>query len=93
MNIFLPISLGCSKLRVCNRKIIETVLLSTHNIMFWLRNKKIKFSLHTLNSLSSKSVNNEVCYTGMLFVCFDSLQHSQQFFSHVGTGLPQTSWV
>ena len=23
-----------------------------------------------------------------LFVCFDSLHPSQQFFSHVGTGLP-----
>ena len=25
------------------------VLLSTHNIMFWLRNKKIIFLVHTLN--------------------------------------------
>ena len=41
----------------------------------------------------SKSTNNEVCYTAVLFVWFDSLQHSQQFLSHVGTGFPQTSWV
>ena len=29
--------------------LIEMVLLSTHNIMFWLRNKKIIFLVHTLN--------------------------------------------
>ena len=29
-------------------RLIETVLLSTHN-MFWLRNKKISFLLHTLD--------------------------------------------
>ena len=41
VNIFLPISfnicLGAQK-----NHLIETVLLSTHN-MFWLRNKKISF--------------------------------------------------
>ena len=44
VNIFLSISFnlcfGCSK---------ETALLSTHNIMFWMRNKKTIFSLRTLN--------------------------------------------
>ena len=29
-------------------RLIETVLLSTHNIMFWLRNKKNNFLLRTL---------------------------------------------
>ena len=46
VNIFLPINFnicfGCSKEKN------ETVLLSTPQHMFWLRNKKIKFSLHTL---------------------------------------------
>ena len=35
--MFLPISLN-----MCFGALIETVLLSTHNIMFWLRNKKKK---------------------------------------------------
>ena len=30
-------------------RLIETVLLSTHNIMFWFRNKEISFLLHILN--------------------------------------------
>ena len=30
------------------KRLTETVLLNTHN-MFWSRNKKIKFSLHTLS--------------------------------------------
>ena len=39
-------------------RLIETVLLSTHNkYMFWLRNKKIIFLLLTLNQ---KLVNNKI---------------------------------
>ena len=43
--IFLSCVLGAQKYRL-----IETVLLSTHNNlhMFWLRNKKNNFQLHTL---------------------------------------------
>ena len=62
MIIFLSISLnmcfGCSK-----ERLIETVLLSTHN-MFWLRNKKTIFSytllsggLHTLKILKDCKVS------------------------------------
>ena len=47
MIFFLSISLnmcvGCSK-----NRLLETVLLSTHN-MFWLSNKKNYFQLRTLN--------------------------------------------
>ena len=47
VNIFLPISLNVC-LGAQKNRLIETVLLSTHN-MFWLRNKKINFLVDTLN--------------------------------------------
>ena len=48
VNNFLPIILAYVLCAQRNR-LIETVLLSTHNKMFWFRNKKIIFLLHTLN--------------------------------------------
>ena len=47
VNIFLPIIFNICFIAQKNR-LIEKVLLSTHN-MFWLRNKKIIFLLRTLN--------------------------------------------
>ena len=47
VNIFLPIILAYV-LGAQKNRLIETVLLSTHN-MFWMRNKKNIFLLHTLN--------------------------------------------
>ena len=54
MNISFTISL--SVCFVCSKnRLIETVLLSTHN-MFWLRNTENIFSLCALNSVSSLTV-------------------------------------
>ena len=57
VNLFLPtnfnIVLGAKK-----NRLIETVLLSTHN-MFWMRNKKISFSEHSLN------LSPEICLSYM----------------------------
>ena len=52
-----------------NNRLIETVLLSTHNICFGLEIRKINLSYTLLSG-------------GLyLLVCFDALHSSQQFFS------------
>ena len=46
MIIFFYLSVKTSVLGAYKNRLVETVLLSTHN-MFWLRNKKNNFLLHT----------------------------------------------
>ena len=72
---------------------MSTIYSDTLSYYIWHLNDKLKRAKvyaswrNTLTDLSD-SASNSAASSQDLFFKFDSLRHSQQYFSYVGTGLP-----
>ena len=63
-------------------------LISVHNVCYYDKRIRECILINVADVLSRQHFQEKIYWQDILFVCFDSLHPSQQFFSYVGTGFP-----